>query len=107
MFSSTNIGTQICLVPDLHHSFIAFPIYSKSERERERERERLCLNSKLWIVNGAKTFEEVGSGSCAVGKVVASDNRGLQFESSHRHALYYTVMKRQKYIKKWLGLTQF
>ena len=93
MFSSTNIGTQICLVPDLHHSFIAFPIYSKSERERER----LCLNSKLWIVNGAKTFEEVGSGSCAVGKVVASDNRGPQFESSHRHAFLHSNEKTKIY----------
>ena len=47
------------------------------------------------------TFIIVGSGGGSIGRVVASDSRGPQFESSHQPKIYIehllsTVLKRRK-----------
>ena len=65
------------------------------------------------MILAAKYIVGAGSGCAAVGRAVASDTRGPEFESSHRQLLFehlFTVnclQKRRKIKKKRPGMAHF
>ena len=75
------------------------------------------FNRSKWLVvsQNSLTIFIGGSGCGSVGRAVASNSRGLQFESSHQqkiidieHLLTVNcVLKWQKYIKKRPGMALF